>query len=265
MSPIQPSDPEQHRESAQRIEEIAALDAVVTELEAVERQRRALDAEHVRLLSRALNLAVTGQRSGNAELRYRALRAELSTALSRSEPAIEAELNVAERLTHAFADTVSELAAGGIALGHARVLAEAGAPLGHGTDSQSERRRRAYEAEVLHEARTETPNRLRPIAQRIASRYAEIPPEERHRDAARCRSVRVVDQANGMSDLIAHLPSIEAHAVKDRLTRIARHTITAHARAGAETAEGAKTAEGTKTAEGAADLTLDVVRADALA
>ncbi|GAA1629967.1 HNH endonuclease signature motif containing protein [Leucobacter chromiireducens] len=272
MSPTQPSDSEQHRESAQRIEEIAALDAVVTGLEAVERQRRALDGERVRLLSAALGLAVTGQRSGNADLRYRALRAELATALNCTEAAIEAELSVAERLVERFPATLRQLGAGDIAYAHARVLADASAPLGHGTDGESTRRRRAYETEVLAEARTETPNRLRPIAQRIALRCAELPPEDRHREAARCRSVRVVDQADGMSDLIAHLPSLEAHAVKDRLTRIARHTMTARSRASSEandppapdsSANSAATAE--PPPQGTAGLTIDAVRADALA
>src|SRR5690606_25984586 len=52
--------------------------------------------------------------------------------------------------------------------------------------------------------------------------YAERTLDERHREACQQRRVWVVDREDGMSDLTAHLPSVEAHAIFDRLTRASR-------------------------------------------
>ncbi|MEJ6490822.1 DUF222 domain-containing protein, partial [Leucobacter sp. USCH14] len=46
--------------------------------------------------------------------------------------------------------------------------------------------------------------------------------DERHREEVRRRRVVVQEREDGMSDLWAYLPTVEAYAIHDRLTRIAR-------------------------------------------
>lgn len=243
---------------------IAALDAVVSELESVEQQQRELDARRVSLMSAALDIALEERRPTHSDLPYRALRAELATALSRSEHAVEAELNVAHQLTQRFPGTLAELEGGAISLAHARVIAEASAPIGPSPDAQTKARRTAYEHEVLVEARTETANRLRPIAQRIAARHTETTPSEQHEEALKMRSVRVIDLEDGMSDLIARLPSLEAHAIHDRLTRLAKQAEAAAAAAVPATPSTPSDSAPVSSSHVAGRSSRDAVRADAL-
>src|SRR5690606_698385 len=69
---------------------------------------------------------------------------------------------------------------------------------------------------------TMTPSRLRPRTRRLAERAMASTREERHRRAAKRRNVVVVEQSDGMSELIALLPSVQATGMFDRLTQAAK-------------------------------------------
>lgn len=214
--------------------EITRLDEAVAGVQAQRQLRGRMDAELLDLFAEALDAYVISGPGSGGQLAFRALRLEMSLAAGLGEQATERLLNTAWAATVQYPSTLAELRSGGVLLDHVHVIIDAGGVLvtGHPDD---ERRRAAYERDVLEYAREETANRLRPIAKRLAAEHAEATLDEQHEEALRQRSVRVVDADAGMADLIAHLPAEEAYAIKDRLTRIALETANAEG-AGAEAA-----------------------------
>lgn len=198
------------------------LDQVVSLVEQLEYRQRWLDAFRLDLLSTAVELATGAPRSSENELAYRSLRSELATTLGTSERVAETHMDIAWSLRNDFATTHEVLAAGEISIAHARVVADAGRSIGVGSSPEAVARRESYQAEVLPHARRESVNRLRPIARRIAEQYAVDTLDERHQEEVRRRRVMVHEREDGMSDLLAYLPTAEAYAIHDRLTRIAR-------------------------------------------
>ncbi|WP_198141881.1 HNH endonuclease signature motif containing protein [Leucobacter komagatae] len=189
-----------------------------------ETDRRRLEAEQLSDLASAMDAAVGDDVPGQSdrELGYRSLRLELAALLHESEGVAERLLQAAHAAQQFFPSTLAALNAGQISLNHLKVITNEGAPLTAGDGAQEERRRTAYEAEVLRIASEESPNRLRPIARRLAASQLEESLTERHEREVARRYVRVVDAADGMADLTAYLPAEEAYAIYDRLTRTAK-------------------------------------------
>lgn len=171
-------------------------------------------------LEEALGRPVT--RHQTRDIVVRSLRAEIATALHISEYQVARELDLAYRLTTGYRNTLERFEAGEIAQQHARVITEEGVVIGTDPSPETTARREAYEQAVLEIAVEETPNRLRPIAKRLAEAQAESPIEERYAECRSHRRVTVTDAGDGMADLYAHLPAVEAYAIHDRLTRVAR-------------------------------------------
>ncbi|MFF8818091.1 DUF222 domain-containing protein [Leucobacter sp. NPDC015123] len=210
-------------------QQLADIDSAVRVLETHEGEKRRLEAEQLAALARALQ-QVFGRgdpKKGapDRELAYRSLRLEVATALNDSEHNAERLLSTAFLAHEHFAMSLDALRSGEISLGHLRVLTEEGSPLETGNESRDKARRLRYEGEALSFAKEETPNRLRPIARRLAAAHSEDSLEERHEAALRRRSVRVVALDDGMADLIAHLPAEDAYAIKDRIAAIAKRAI----------------------------------------
>ena len=263
-----------------------ALDSVVTRLQASEQRMRAEQAAQVTLFAEAVDQASPDHfatlRAGRlvhdhaqAELTYRTIRAELACALGLSEQTVERRMSHAYELTTTYPDTHLALRLGEISLTHTEVITTAGRVIPADDSVVSVSRRTAYEAAVLVHARRETPGRLRPIARRLAEQYTDHTIDERHAVACEHRRVWVTDHDDGMSDLTAHLPSVEAHAIYDRLTRAGTQIIEREARIVAVAAVPAKhaaadaspaaeaDADTEVSAEAPADLrTRDQVRAD---
>lgn len=259
-------------------------------VEMLERRQREMDAARVTLIAAALDQVVEAAgSSGSREIAYRALRAELATALGQSEHLVEQQMSLAHSLTHEYHDVHEALDHGEIAYAHARVIVDSGTVIGAGDAPETVARREGYMRDVLEIAVRETPNRLRPTARSLAERWSETGIEERHRGARARRSVMLVGREDGMADLIAHLPAVEAQAVFDRVTRIAQacergervvrdlaapSTVAADATAGdtgaagatePDTAEAGTLAAGTAAAPSTASRTRDQLRADVLA
>ena len=263
-----------------------ALDSVVTRLRASEQRMRAEQAAQVTLFAEAVDQASPDHfatlRAGRlvhdhaqAELTYRTIRAELACALGLSEQTVERRMSHAYELTTSYPDTHLALRLGEISLTHTEVITTAGRIIPADDSVVSVSRRTAYEAAVLVHARRETPGRLRPIARRLAEQYTDHTIDERYAVAREHRRVWVTDHDDGMSDLTAHLPSVEAHAIYDRLTRTSTQIIKREARIVAVAAVPAKhaaadaspaaeaDADTEVSAEAPADLrTRDQVRAD---
>lgn len=229
--------------------EIGTIDAALTRFADRETRRRRLEAEQLADLGEAMLAAVgPDSRSGAAgrsgttegsrtagssrtaggpgtadrELRYRSLRLELAALLGESEQSAERLLQAAYDAVEHFPATLRALRGGEISLAHLRVVTTEGAPLTAGDTAGDVRRRADYEVAVLDVAREESPNRLRPIARRLAASASEHTLRERHEAAVARRYIRVVDADDGMADLTAYLPAEEAHAIYDRVTRIAQ-------------------------------------------
>lgn len=212
------------------------FEALVAELEDLELARRAIDARTLRLIGNAVDEAtrpVHGTLSRYSsdlpvteapnELVYRSLRAELATTLGQSEYVVERQMDLACRIMNEYSNVLETLEHGGISLEHARVIAHEGVIIGVGThDPSVAERSRGYEQEILEVAVVETPGRLRPIAKMLAERWAETCIEVRHEQARSVRRISVVDAEDGMADLIVRMSAIQAYAIRDRVTRLAR-------------------------------------------
>ncbi|MDN8550177.1 hypothetical protein PUW81_013795, partial [Microbacterium sp. NM3R9] len=122
----------------------------------------------------------------------------------------------------------------------------------------------------------ETPNRVRDALAHVAERLHPRSFTERHGAAAAGRCVRVQAGRDGMSDLIATLPTVIAEGVLDRLTRQAREIISARPQADADQSDGGAATGDTEAAAldpavadglsfGGDTRTMDQVRADVFA
>ncbi|MDF2919824.1 MAG: hypothetical protein K0S70_4041, partial [Microbacterium sp.] len=153
--------------------------------------------------------------------------------------------------------------AGRIVRGHVRMIQEVGCLVPAGDRAE-------FERAAVERCEGETPNRVREALRMIAERMHPWTFTERHEDAAAGRCVRVQAGADGMSDLIATLPTVIADGIVDRLTRQAREIINARAQADAagESAAGSEVDSEAESAEGDGSSfvddarTIDQVRAD---
>ena len=210
----------------------AELSSLTRQLETNTRRQRVLEAERLSLVAKVVAWSQAAEESSRRELDYRAARAEVATMLRVSEYRAEREMTLAYELYEHYPRTATALAEAKLDLQHVRAVIEAGYLVGAGEDDETVSRRANYEDAVLDVALQETPNRLQPVARRIAEHWATTSIDDRHRIAARKRRVTVVPLEDGMADLIAHIPAIDAFAIKEHLTRIAQATERATARAG---------------------------------
>ncbi|MEZ5111488.1 MAG: DUF222 domain-containing protein [Microbacteriaceae bacterium] len=201
--------------------ELARLRALRTELLDGEAAVCAWLARRSEIMRDAAQIAeavsARGPRSSRiSELPYRAIAAELAAALRVSDRTVQRDLSEAPRLIENFPATHAALAAARISGAHVHAIVTAGQQL---PDAST---RGAYEREILPIAEREAPSRTRHLARVVAERAHPRSFPERHASAAACRGVRVVDLEDGMSELIATLPSVFAHGALDRLTQMAR-------------------------------------------
>src|SRR5690606_26805710 len=124
---------------------------------------------------------------------------------------IEKRMGWAWELQHCFAGVLEAYREGVISEQHAKVITDAGAIIGLGSDTDASRRRASYVEQVLAHAVDTSPSRLRPIARRVAEQFTDVPLEMRHEEARSRRAVFIRDADDGMADLVAHLPAVQAY------------------------------------------------------
>lgn len=204
--------------------QLASISNALARFEERELAKRKLEAEQLADLSEALSTVVdSGIPPGDErEMQYRSLRFEVAALLHESEFVAERLLDTALSAVNLLPRSHAALARGEISLAHVRVISDAAAPIGSGDTPRERSRRASYDSAVTQIAAEESPNRLKPTARALAAAESQESLTEQHERAVGCRSVRVVDGCDGMADLIAHLPAIEAHAIFDRLTRVAK-------------------------------------------
>ena len=198
----------------------ARIETLLDGLAEAQRQVAAAQARQVELLAEALEVAQAqadaGASSAVRDIPLRSVAAQIGAALRVSDRTVQRRLSDASVLTTRFPATLGAWARGEITRAHADVIVETGLPI------DDDVVRGAFEAAALAIARRETPGRLRPAARVLAARLHPLPLEDRHREAAATRDVRVRDLDDGMAEVIATLPAPLAHAIRDRLDRYAR-------------------------------------------
>ena len=116
--------------------------------------------------------------------------------------------------------------------------------------------RQAYAAEAVAIAETESPNRLRRLARRLAERFQEPTVSERHREARKGRRVWARDLDDGMAELGTRGPAALIHGMFDRLSQVAHAVKNDNAHAARDAGPDAPPAD---------ERTIDQLRADLLA
>ncbi|HZU93006.1 MAG TPA: DUF222 domain-containing protein [Microbacterium sp.] len=207
---------------AELVESLAAADATVNAMMAA---RDGLLALAGRV---AVGIAKQGDHTDVGDMTLRTVAAEIGQRLRVSDRTVERKIAEASCLVDGFPTVWAAQGAGRITAAHAHVIIETGA---HLTDAAQ---RDAYAAAVLPLADVESPNRLRPLARRIAERFQELPVDERHRKARSRRRVWTRDQDDAMADLTLHGPAVLVHAMMDRLSQMAHEIRTENLRAAKE-------------------------------
>lgn len=196
---------------------VAVLSSLVADTEAVARAVTAAQVAEVRVLARAGQLAereAAAQRGSVREhdMVLRSIAAELGGVLRVTDRTVQQRIGEARELVESYPATLDAWEAGRITRGHVRVIVDAGGLV-------PAERRAEFEAEAIRLCEGDTPNRVRAAVEILAERTAERSFTERHRTATACRRVRVIPGADGMSDLVATVPTVIAHGILDRLTQ----------------------------------------------
>ncbi|MFC8680465.1 DUF222 domain-containing protein [Microbacterium ureisolvens] len=200
----------------------AALERVVADVQTTRSRIARLQAKEARLLTDAADIVRAREqarrdagRKTPHDLPLREISAELGAAMRLSDRTVQARMSAASTLRESFAATLAQLREGRIDLAHASAIVDAGASIGDPT------MREQYERIVLEAAGFETPPRLRAIARVVAARIDPDLAEELRSRAVGLRRIRLIDLEDGMARLLADLPAVLAHAIFDRLTRMA--------------------------------------------
>lgn len=175
-------------------------------------------AAESRLLADAVDLVLAStasQKRNTADLPLRSVAAELGAALRTGDRAVQRRMSDAYAVRERFAATLAAWQQGAIDAAHVSVILTAG-------DSLGAEDRERYEEAVLEIAQEESAGRLQGIARSIAAQIDPAGTADRIAAAEDTRQVRVYDTGDGMSRLLADLPSVLAHAINDRLTQQAR-------------------------------------------
>ncbi|QIM16443.1 DUF222 domain-containing protein [Leucobacter insecticola] len=201
----------------------ATVGPAISELVKVRAQITALQAREATLLQQcdeaASRLARDEGHLDHGEFAHRSVAAEIGFALRESDRSMVHQIARASTLVEHYPAVHAALAAGEISQGHVSVIRDAGGILGIG-DAEVDRKRAIYEQQVLEIAKTETAGRLRAIAKGLAEALACRPLQDRHAEALRGRGVVLVEQPDGMVDLVATVSAIYGKGIMDRLDQI---------------------------------------------
>ncbi|WP_221584752.1 HNH endonuclease signature motif containing protein [Microbacterium sp. G2-8] len=144
----------------------------------------------------------------------RAMAAEVAAATRTHPAAAKNRMDASERLVTDYPVTHTALVEGRISKRHADVIADTGASLEAGA-------RATLDAQVVAFAETRTPREVEKIATMRAAHLAPLSLRERHQRARTGRRVVVTEREDGMSELWAFLPTLEARAIQGRVTQMA--------------------------------------------
>ncbi len=211
--------------------DVDALAQLITDAESVSDAARLAQIREVRVLAAAGVLAEK-QAAGSSEkvkareMALRGIAAELAGVFVATDRTLQRRIDEARDLVENYPVTMSAWEAGRIVRGHVRVIQEVGSLVP--AEGRAE-----FEWVAIERCEGERPNRVRDALRMIAERIHPRTFTVRHEEAAAGRGVWVQAGPDGMSDLIATLPTVIADGIVDRLTRQAREIINARAQADA--------------------------------
>ncbi len=162
----------------------------------------------------------------------REVASELAAAGCLSDRSVQAQIGRALTLVDHFPATVDAWEAGALSRAHVQAIVDAGTPLP--VDKRAE-----FDVLAVTTAEGLSPGRLRARLATLAERLQPTTITERHQRGREERCVRVVRGENGMSDLIATLPTVLAVGIYDRLTQQSRALIDARDEPGLPVSAGA--------------------------
>ncbi|MGZ0069235.1 DUF222 domain-containing protein [Microbacterium arborescens] len=214
--------------------DVDVLAALVADAEGAADVVRAGQIREVRVLAAAGVLAEkqaagASEKVKAREMALRGIAAELAGVFVTTDRTLQRRIDEARDLVENYPVTMAAWEAGRIVRGHVRVIQEVGClvPVAD---------RAEFERVAVERCEGERPNRVLEALRMIAERMHPRTFTERHEEAAAGRCVRVQPSSDGMSDLIATLPTVIADGIVDRLTRQARDIINARAQADAASA-----------------------------
>lgn len=202
-----------------------ALSAVLAEVLRTGADLAAAEVQRTRALAEAGHLALGAMAdrppSGRvAEMALREVASELATAENLSDRSMQTQINAAMTLVDDYPATLAAWEAGAIGRPHVRTILDAGDPLP--PDVRGE-----FDVLAVATAEGLSPGRLRSRLAVLAERLQPTTLTERHQRGRETRGVRIVTGRDGMSDLVATLPTVLAVGVYDRLTQQSRALIDA--------------------------------------
>ena len=221
---------------------LATLTGIVSDVDSVARRIAAAQIDELRVLAAAGRLAEvqTAQRNARVQVHDMALRsiaAEVGGVMRVTDRTVQRRIGEARTLIEGFPATVEAWEQGRIVRGHAIAILETGTSLP--AEMWTE-----FEQVAISRCEKDTPNRVRGELEILAHRMHPRSFAERHEEAAAGRCVQIVPGRDGMSDVVATVPTVIAEGIYDRLTQQARAIIDtrderAAARGGAGVAFGA--------------------------
>ncbi|RAZ31741.1 HNH endonuclease [Microbacterium sp. SMR1] len=223
--------------------DVAALAALVADAEVAADAVRAAQIHEVRVLAAAGVLAEqqsagASERVKAREMALRGIAAELAGVFAATDRTLQRRIDEARDLVDNYPLTMAAWEAGRIVRGHVRVIQDEGCAIPVGDRAEFERL-------AIEKCERDAPNRVRDALRMVAERVHPRSFTERHEAAAAGRCVSVKPGPDGMSDLIATLPTVIADGIVDRLTRQAREII--NARPGVRAGDGDAAAAGSDT------------------
>ncbi|MFE6734264.1 DUF222 domain-containing protein [Microbacterium sp. NPDC057650] len=203
-------DVEQRHVLGDIVESVREIERTIAEIQAARDGMLALAAQFCAATIEESDGLDTG------ELTLRAVAAELGAAQHVSDRTVQRRMTEAHWLVTRFPLVWQAQGAGRISAAHTRVIVDAAEHLEH-PDARD-----AYSERVLAFAVAESPNRLRGIAARLAEQHQPRSIEERHQDACEKRGAWMVDQPDGMGDLVLHGSAVLVHGMHDRVTQMGK-------------------------------------------
>ncbi|PTT22965.1 hypothetical protein DBR36_01055, partial [Microbacterium sp. HMWF026] len=150
----------------------------------------------------------------------REIASELAAAQRLSNRTVQAHIGRAMQIVDDLPVTLAAWGSGALTRAHVRAIADVVSTL-------PEERSAEFDAIAASLGPQLSPGRLRARLAAVAEKLQPTTLSERHRRGRETRCVRIVTGVDGMSDLIATLPTVLAVGIYDRLTQQSRSLIDA--------------------------------------
>ncbi|MFJ6678794.1 DUF222 domain-containing protein [Microbacterium sp. NPDC091382] len=199
---------------------LAAIAGIVADVENVGIELARVQIRELRVLAAAGRLADVQTAPRNARVQVhdmvlRSIAAEVGGVMRITDRTVQRRIGEARLIIEGFPAAVAAWEAGRIVRGHVMAIVDAGANLPGELWAE-------FETIAIERCDGQTPNRVRGELEILAHRMHPRSFAERHEEAAAGRCVRLIPGRDGMSDLIATLPTVIAEGIHDRLTQQAR-------------------------------------------